>query len=86
MCQFGEVVVDSIGVEFLDRRSDALVELLAAIDQHRVVGDLLSKSVLEAVLEVAHRGLFVDEFGELQVAQHPVELVIRLSVGRTDQT
>ncbi len=80
------LLADSIGVEFLNRRSDALVELLAAIDQHRVVGDLLSKSVLEAVLEVAHRGLFVDEFGELQVAQHPVELVIRLSVGRTDQT
>ena len=54
------------------------MQKLAPLDQHRVVGDLLGERVLEDVLDVAHRGLLVDELGQLQVAEHPVEIVVGL--------
>jgi hypothetical protein len=47
------MVVESIGEDRFQRLSGALVQLLATLDQQRVVGDFLGKRVLEDVLETA---------------------------------
>ena len=57
----------------------------AAFDQHRVVRDFLGQRVLEAVLDIADRGLLVDELGQLQIAEHSIELVIGLAGHLADQ-
>ena len=50
---------------------------LAALDQHRVVGDLLRQRVLEGVLDIARGRLLVDELARLQVGEHPLQFVVR---------
>ena len=55
------------------------MQLLAPLDQHRVVGDLLRQRVLEDVFGVADRRLLVDELAQLQVVEQPVEFVVGLA-------
>jgi hypothetical protein len=57
-----------------------LMNLLAALDQQRVVGDLLSERVLEDVVDAGRRQLLVNELGRLQIAEHRRQL----SIGRRD--
>ena len=49
MRQFGQMVVQLPGEHRFQRLSHALVQELAALDQQRVVGDLLRQRVLEDV-------------------------------------
>ena len=61
------------------------MQLLAPLQQHGVVGDLLRERVLEGVFDVADRRLLVDELAELQIDDQPFELVLRLSRDRPGQ-
>ncbi len=78
MRQLVQMIVQLCGEHRLQLLSGALVQLLAALDQQRVVSDLLRQRVLEDVLGVADRRLLVDELGELQLAEYPVQIVVRL--------
>ena len=50
---------------------------LAALDQQRVVSDLLRQRMLEGVLNIARRRLLVDELPGLQPREHALQLVVR---------
>ena len=77
MRQFGNVIVQALGIGGFQRRADSLVQHAAAIVQHRVVGDVMSQRVLEDVLDVAGRGLLVDKLGELELGQHLLQCLSR---------
>src|SRR5271154_5872002 len=85
MREFGQMFLDRTCVEGLERRSSALVQLLAPLDQNRVVGHFLRQRVLEDVLGVADGRLLVNELAQLQVIEHAVEFVLRLLNYLTNQ-
>src|SRR5215472_8748548 len=58
-------IIDTIAISRFDGRRHAFVEGLAPVSQDGVVSDLAGKRVLESVLDVAHRSLFIDKLGKL---------------------
>src|SRR5260370_15927364 len=74
MRQIAQTIVESIGVKRLYRHRRALVQQLAALDQQRVIRDLLRQRMLEGVFDSGGSGLFVDELGQLQVGEHALQL------------
>jgi len=58
-------IIDMAAIYRFDGRRHAFVEGLAPFGQHGVVSDLAGKRVLESVLDVAHRRLFIDKLGKL---------------------
>ena len=81
MRQFGNVVVQALGIGGFQRCADSLVQYTAAIVQHRIVGDIMSQRVLEDVLDVAGRRLLVDELGELEFGHHLLQYLARYFTG-----
>ena len=81
MRQFGNVVVQALGIGGFQRRADSLVQHAAAIVQHGMVGDIMSQRVLEDVLDVAGRRLLVDKLGELEFGQHLFQNLARYFTG-----
>ena len=86
MRQFGQMVVQRGRIQHLDCASDMLVELLAALQQNRIVGNLLRKGMLENILHVRHRRLFIDEVAALQLLDEPFELLLRFPCNRPGET
>src|SRR5216683_5442853 len=78
--QLAQVIVQLPGEHRLQRNSGALVQELAALDQQRVIGDLLRQRVLEDVFDIARGRLLVYELRHLQLGEHPLQLVVLLSV------
>ncbi len=74
--QIGQVIIQLVSEHRLQRHSGTLVQEFAAVRQHRVVTDLQGQGMLEGVFDIAHRGLLVDELGELQRGQHPLQFII----------
>src|SRR5208282_4469002 len=74
-----QMIVELIGKQRLERLCRSLVERLAALVQHRAVRHLMRERVLEGVFHVWQRRLLVDELAELQIAEHPLQFVIRLA-------
>src|SRR5262249_19797784 len=64
-------------IKKLDGAADVLVELLAALQQNGVVSNLLGQRVLEDVFHIRDRRLLVHEFAKLQIADQPLEFVLR---------
>src|ERR1700737_1022122 len=64
--QLGQVIIDPILEQRLERLTRALMQKPAALHQHRVVRHLLREHVLEAVYRFSQSGLFVDEFASMQ--------------------
>ena len=54
------------------------MQLLAPLQQHRVVSDFPCESVLEGVFDFARRGLFVNELGELKIIKYLIDLIATL--------
>ena len=79
MREFGQMVVERGCVERLECPADALVQLLAPLDQDRVVGHFLRQRVLENVFGVAHRRLLVDELAQLQIIEQHGSVHRRIS-------
>src|SRR5260370_8222954 len=71
------MIIERRHVQRFYRLRDALMKHFAAFTQNRVVGDLLCESVLESVFDVADSRLLVDEFGELQIVQQTVKVILR---------
>jgi len=63
--EFGQMVFERTCVERFERRANTFVQLLAPLQQYRVVRDLLSQCMLENVFGVAQGRLLVDELSEL---------------------
>ena len=59
--QLAKMVVERILEQRSYSCSDPFVEGLAPLNQDRVIGDFQRKRVLEGVLDIANRGLLVDE-------------------------
>ncbi|MCY1499059.1 hypothetical protein D9M68_330640 [compost metagenome] len=75
--EFAAVFVE-LAIELgFDGPSRALVQRPAPLAQQRAVGDLLGQRVLEAVLHLRKRWLFVDEFSGLQSCQQGLRFVLR---------
>ncbi len=74
MSQFAQMIVESLAVKRLHRHRRPLMKHLAAFDQQGVVGNLLSESVLEGVLDAGCRLPLVDELARLQDRQHLLQL------------
>ena len=55
------------------------MQLLAALLEDRVVGDLLRERVLEDILDIRDRRLLVDEFAKLEIGEEAFELLFRMS-------
>ena len=77
--QIREVIVQGRGIEELDGAPHILMQLLAALLEDRVVGDLLRERVLEDILDVGDRRLLVDELAKLEVGEETLELLVRVS-------
>src|SRR5262249_27472187 len=77
MGEVGEMVVEAVGGELLNRLRNPLMHHLSPLDQYRVVRRLLGERVLEHVLDIAIiSGLLVDELGELELGQRPLQLLL----------
>src|ERR1700730_1053077 len=60
----------------LQRSSRAVVQEFPALDQDRVVGDLLRQCMFEDILDIGNPWLLIDEFGGLQNAKRGIKLVL----------
>src|SRR5229473_1206801 len=80
MGQLVQMVLQLPSENRLEGLSGALVQELAALDQYRVVGDLLRQRMLEDVFDIAGGRLFVDELRRLQVGEHTLQLITLPSV------
>src|SRR5713226_9506227 len=76
MRQLDEMIVQLLCEHRLKRYSGSLVQELAALEQQRVVGDLLRQRMLEDVLDIAGGRLLVDELRHLQVREPSLQLVM----------
>jgi hypothetical protein len=76
MGQVAQMIVQLPGEHRLQGLTSVLVRELAPLDQQRVVGDLLRKSMLEDVFDFGQGRLLIDEFGELQIREYAVEFGI----------
>lgn len=63
--QIRHVVVKRGRINQLDSATDRLMELFSSLQQHGIVGNLLSEGMLERVLDIGDRWLLVDELPEL---------------------
>src|SRR5215831_3897557 len=68
MREFGEMVVQALGVKLLNPLCNALLQRLSPLDQCRVVCRLVGERMLECVLDIAGCGLLVYELGQLEFA------------------
>src|SRR3984893_18322835 len=83
--QLGEVIVDPLLEQRLDRLTRALMQEPAALHQHRVVRHLLRERVLEGIFRLPQCGLLVDELAGLQALQYWLQLIVRTSSYMLDQ-
>jgi len=65
MGQLPVVVGEAIGIELLDRAADCAVELLPALDEQALIGDVLDHRVLEDVGGFRQPPLLVDDLQRL---------------------
>ena len=76
MREFGEMIIQRGGVDRLDGVPRMLMQLLATLEQHRVVSHLLRERVLEDIFDVGDRGLLVNELAKLQSRDQAFQLVL----------
>ena len=74
--QLGQVIVDPILEQRLDRLTRALMQEPAALHQHGVVRDFLGQRVFEDVLGFGKGGLLVDELAELEIREQRRDLLL----------
>ena len=63
------LIGQAVCVELLDGQRDEVMEVLAPLDEERVVGDVVSERVLEHVRQLGEQALLVDELDSLELAQ-----------------
>ena len=83
--QLGQVIVDPLLEQRLDRLTRALMQESAALHQHRVVRHLLRERVLEGIFRFPQCGSFVDELAGLQTLQHRLQPIVRAGSYMPDQ-
>ena len=86
MRQIRKVIVQGRGIQELDGPSHILMQLLAALLEDRVVGDLLGQRVLEDIFDVRDRRLLVDELAKLEVGEETLEFLFRVSADGPGET
>src|SRR5260221_12851701 len=64
--KLGQVIVDPLLEQRLDRLTRALMQEPAALDQHRVVRHFLREYVLEGICRFSQCALLIDELAGLQ--------------------
>src|SRR5262249_52753662 len=65
-----------VGVKVFDRRHDTSVDLPATFVEHPAISDVMSKRVLECILQVRKELRRIEEFGSLQIVEQPGKLVL----------
>src|SRR5262245_32083384 len=73
MREVAVVLLQAIAIELFDRISDLLVLRFALLLQYRVIGDILRQGVLEDILDLGKRGLFVEKLLVLERGEESIE-------------
>src|SRR6516162_10279854 len=73
MREFGQMVVERVGINIFERPANSLVQLLAAIYQDRIVGNLLGQGVLEDILSISRYGLLINKLARAQLREPLVQ-------------
>jgi hypothetical protein len=76
MGQLGQMILQPIAKQILDRLGRAFVQQPAALDKHRVVGNFLGQGMLESVFDIGKGRLLVDELGQPQQRKCRLQFVV----------